>query len=717
MKTSMTEFEQSPQRRRTIVAMTPTKPVATYRFPCTIDSSPSMTYDSMLGELSVASENVTATDFLTCPHVEFADGVQSQRLLQSLGRVADLQQAFRHAEALVVEVWMTPSFSPQVASAPIVSVAQPHSPTSHHQQRHFGDCEGVQFSLQQVGNQLQVRYKDYYEYLMPLDDDDDSDVDVYACRVLTITDVKLKYQDLNHIVVLWKESASVIQIYINGVESAQSIYMDLGYNHDDDDDFAESPIFGYDLQSWDPTYTLQLFSNHMVGGVLYGGLIHKVSIFSNDLLPHDVQTMYEEGLEERKQEFIFDPNEPLHVIAAALPAENITVVQGLSTSIPIGGDMNTSSPFWDLMVEFISLPKFGYLMSLNTDIVRRVGDRIIVDGGLTRTHVMYWQAEEDYFSVPKYSFNGTRLPHGNESFSYRLVVVNRDDPDQLFGWSEPVEQGITVIHANHEPKLYSPNQVVLPAAQNTKDYERPFATLGDVILQDEADYNINKVRVDLWCRNGTLSIANAKTRDLADFASCMQRPAGLLSTAYPWQCHGDGLKDRNMTFIATPDEASEILSNIQYDAFYWEQEDTITLKVFDGSGGSCLSEEDHLQGRYHPMEYKTVHDGCFEVVKRIKVPPVSQPKNPNPYVGLRGYLYEIFVDLKDFGQADFIFWGVALLLLILLCCLAKCLFNCCFACLRRRSEAVIHIEDYPASRMTTVKHISRDEHVHECDAV
>lgn len=729
------------RRRRTTTTTTTTtasamiqQPVASYRFPCTIDSKPSIEVlgtpsSSSFGDLVAINDDgsnnnnynnteATATtetppldSFLTCPYVQFADGVTSTLPLESTKTVADLQPYFHNAEALVVEAWITPVFvsaeTEELAknninnnkSIPIISVATPLEGSDGTSSQ--SDCDGIQFSISQLGNRLEIRYKDFYDYLLEADDDDyvGDTVEVFGCRHLIVPDkndddnTALLYQNLNHIVVAWSQAGASFQVYANGVKAVD--FNLLG---------PQPATLPYDLQSWDPTYTLQMFTNAM-SSTMFPGLIHKVSLYKQLLLPDDVLTMYQEGLEDRKQEYIFEASHPLHLIASAW---NTSLIQGDYAILGLGGDYNVSTPFWNIMAEIQSIPQYGDLMTQDSIKVLKIGERLPVDGGLSRVKMVYQQTREDFFSIPKFSYDGSMLPHGEESFDYRLIAVNVDDPQQVFGWSDPVHQVLEIIHKNHPPKLEISEEVVRPPGGQPKEaFKRPFATLGAAVLRDELDYDINRVRVDVWARNGSLSILSDEVRELADFESCTKRSATSLSSSDYWQCHGDGLKDTNMTFLATPGDASVILSNIQYNAFHWNQSDVITLRIFDGAGGSCLSEEEHLLGRFQTNKtstdyrYETVHSECFEIEKLIKVPSFRSPSE-NRMNGLHGYLYRVFIDLKDWSWADAVSWGFFLLLFYFLYRMVRCCSRCCGRCLRRRNTAAIHVDPPPATSTRTL---------------
>jgi hypothetical protein len=135
----------------------------------------------------------------------------------------------------------------------------------------------------------------------------------------------------------------------------------------------------------------------------------------------------------------------------------------------------------------------------------------------------------------------------------------------------------------------------------------PIAVIEGVHL-DDPDRNIDRVRVDIWTLNGTLAIQNYL--DLADFG------ARTIPSRPTWQCHGNPKGSSNMTFLAEPNSVSLILSSLQYEGHHWNQEDSIVIRIYDGSGGPCLEEEEH--------KYNSIHDACFEIVATMTVPAIAQ---------------------------------------------------------------------------------------------
>lgn len=109
-----------------------------------------------------------------------------------------------------------------------------------------------------------------------------------------------------------------------------------------------------------------------------------------------------------------------------------------------------------------------------------------------------------------------------------------------------------------------------------------------------------------------------------------------------------------MTFLAEPDSVSLLLSNVQYEGFHWNQEDTIVIRIYDGSGGPCLEEDEH--------KYNSIHNGCYEIVAAMSIPAIAQtPKD---------------FSIQDVSMLQLSFWLLCLIPLMALCCVIQCFCKC-----------------------------------------
>ena len=434
------------------------------------------------------------------------------------------------------------------------------------------------------------------------------------------------------------------------------------------------------ISNWNQDYRIQLFSNYIstYNSTYFSGAIHQVSMYDEPLNEWQIQTAFREGWGAIQN---VTSERPLHLVASTF---NTTVlVQGRTDDLAfkIGG-FNASKPDgWYIVVEITSLPLFGSLRSVHGPVVSP-GYRIPLAGASTHTHVLYDAYNPDYFTVPSSSFGGIDLNVRPELFMYRLVAVDAKQGDKVLGTSEEVTKTIHVVHVNHPPKFHSLSAIrVMQDTSESKGIRwRPKATVTGLQLLD-SDQNIDRVRVDIWAWNGTITIQDDYLA-LTDFESCADRNFS------PWQCFGDGSANRNMTFLAEPDDASLILSNLQYDAFSWNTQDMIVVRVFDGIGGPCLDEQEHLITRRftttdNPIDdpaikmLRTIHDGCYEITANIEIPPMGMPKSDGDVlVGFAGF--------EEFQTLHIIFWVA-----VTAVCLGFCYcIPTCIKCLGRRGRRI-----------------------------
>jgi hypothetical protein len=145
----------------------------------------------------------------------------------------------------------------------------------------------------------------------------------------------------------------------------------------------------------------------------------------------------------------------------------------------------------------------------------------------------------------------------------------------------PSLRGANTTNVNHRPTLVIPQA---PITLSTSSLGSPFAVIEGIEVID-IDDDVNVIRINVWSDNGKINL-NAKYRSLADFASCKGR------WQYDWRCQGDGINDRNMTFLAKPSHVGFILADLEYSSFADNAEDKLFVQVFDGIGGECISQDE-----------------------------------------------------------------------------------------------------------------------------
>ncbi len=365
--------------------------------------------------------------------------------------------------------------------------------------------------------------------------------------------------------------------------------------------------FGSGLEWWSAAYGIQLFSNFVSlpsnPAPVFTGSIQKCSFYSGSVAAnHFDQTLGN-----------FSAT-PAGLVADAWV--NSTTIEGSTVEAVfwIGG-FNASSPTLMVMVEIMSLPTHGSLFAVNqTEIAK--GEWLEL-GSMTRIPVGYRAFSMDYFNVPAITASGVPLALESENFTFRLIGIDPMD-HQIVTTSDPVMQSVYVVHVNHRPLLLAPTQAIAAQDQPSGLGARPTYVVDGVKLLDTVDQNIDRVRINVWAFNGTLTL-NREYLHLADFESCLDRYYSS------WQCIGSGDHNRNMTFLAEPSNVELILSQLQYDAFYVDQSDEIVIQAFDGAGGQCLDPKEltsYLDE--HGQSFQTVQNGCFAVQANVLVPAIAR---------------------------------------------------------------------------------------------
>ena len=593
-------------------------PIANFSFGC--NPTPTVSSDPWLGSLKVSSQETLGCQFSN-------NGVTSTALVESDSTIATLRNKFRQSHALgfALEVWITPTSSNDstLASRPIIIIGTQEEEDRGVVHGHT-ECEGRDLSLSQRGGALEVLLSEGSAGEL--------------CRRLSIEDAIVPNALLQVVVALNQGETSV---YLNG--------MPIVLNAPNK--------FHTDLKYWNPDSTLQLFSSHSDPSLYFEGSIHQVSLYDQIVKEKQVASMYKHGRQDLNQTFM--ERESLRLVASTEPAN---FVQGRASSFTIGG-FNSTTVEWQILVEIVTVPTFGRLQA-EEGMVLTSGYRIPLLGDAIRTSLVYEPFQEEYFNVPCCTHGGKDLGKPQDLIEYRLVAVNKRDKSTVLGTSDTVQQRLAVLHINHEPRLVVPNQVFVPLEQTSGLAARPRALLEGIELKDE-DQNIDQVRVDVWAKNGTLTIPEDYLH-LADFKSCANR------NPRSWQCHGTGVASRNMTFLAEPDDATKILSNLQYDGFFWHQKDEIRLRVYDGTGGSCLAEEEH-QVRFSGVGIE-VNRTCYELEASIAVPAIPRPEI-NERIQTKQYIASLF-RVKNFGAPEIVFWSMILLLGTLCCCCCRFFLNC-----------------------------------------
>jgi hypothetical protein len=609
-------------------------PLLTYRFGCNNDQQPFVAIDN---DNNASLGSLQGLDQASCLYS--SNGVRSATRFESTATISSLRDEFfqRNATGIVLEVWINPSTlstGDDAESIPIFVIGNDNAMSEDAETTTNSGCPGVEVFLGIRGDVLEVQYSD----------DDEAE----SCRILVVRQQPLEINHLTQVVVSLSDDGDT-SIYLDGNPVIQGARNDVLTN----------------MSAWDPNSTLKLLSSN------FDGTLHQVSLYSNSVTEAQVTAMYQRGLRDLEDNLHVN-RYPLMLVAQS---ENnpAMIIQGQSNSFRVGG-FNASKPLdYTVMVEIISLPQFGNLLS-DTGPVSKVGHQLPLTGGAAPLFYRAWSKE--YFNVPKLTHSGRELDTHPEFFSYRLIAVAHDNNDALLGWSEPIRQELAVVHINHPPSLVVPEEAHVPLEQPSALGARPSALIEGVELKDPLDWNIDRVRVDVWADSGTLTF-HEDVLPLADFESCRQRRSSN------WQCQGTGVANRNMTFLAEPDDVSQLLSNLEYTAFDWDQADNITIRIFDGSGGPCLSDQEHQETQFTATEnffaeenkdvFYTIHEECFGIETSIVVPGI--PRIGDDSKGGKGFFTGLF-ELDSFSAADIVFWGILVGALCLVCFLMQSFIRC-----------------------------------------
>ena len=632
------------------------EPIFNYQFHCNSDQRPFILgYDNEDDDASQEERQqlllgpVQGLDQASCLFSK--SGLRSGTgPIEFTGTIADLRMKhflLQNAGGIAFEVWITPLSVDNSQMTTIAVIGNENRPRVYPYRR----CAGAELLIGIRDGLLQFRFSD-----------DDNEA---TCRILDLHQRPLRLNELTQIFVAIGDGGKT-DIYINGQPVVQG---------------AGSRILT-NMQTWDYDSTLKLFPDGANTPENFDGSLHQVSMYNQIVSEEQVESMYNNGLAALGEDLA--NRDPLRLVAYS--EENpARFIQGEADSFRIGG-LNMSRPEdYTTMVEIVSLPQFGYLLADNGT-VSTPGLRLPLTGNFRSLPLFYSTLSKDYFNVPRLTHSGRELDIHPEFFSYRLIAVPVDNEsgDTLFGWSEPIRQELAIVHKNHPPSIVVPDQATLPEEQSDEIGARPTALIKRVEVKDP-DKNIDRVRVDIWAEAGTLTF-HEDVLELADFDSCSDRNSRI------WRCFGTGVADRNMTFVAEPDDVSRLLSNLEYKGFNWDQRDNITIRIFDGIDGPCLSDQEH-RTRFTATEnffssgehedFTTIHEECFSVVGQIPVPRIRRPEPPSLKDGGKEYLSEIF-EVDDFGGHEILFWSI---LGIVICCVC-CALRACMRCRLARGSKV-----------------------------
>jgi hypothetical protein len=234
----------------------------------------------------------------------------------------------------------------------------------------------------------------------------------------------------------------------------------------------------------------------------------------------------------------------------------------------------------------------------------------------TGVTILYFPfATISHFNSPKFNAYGTPLDGRNESIAFRTVRIGTKYASRTT--VIPIERP----HINHGlPTL------TVPATATLNDMDPLQSTVrGITVVDHPLDFNINRVRVDVWSNGGTI-LLNPLYMHLADF-SCPNRTQIVsedAETEESWQCMGDGHENQRMTFVAIPDDVTLILDTLRHTTLreFAGQASELVICIYDGVDGQCLTDVEHRSyvpyaSAYYP---KSAPAQCLMQCATVRVP-------------------------------------------------------------------------------------------------
>eukprot|EP00977_Amphora_coffeiformis_P001913 scaffold362_cov176-Amphora_coffeaeformis.AAC.39 len=394
-----------------------------------------------------------------------------------------------------------------------------------------------------------------------------------TCRVLLLRGVGLVESTVTELMVVADSSRTLS--FLDGNLVDRSAGMDL-WNEERGDDNQPRHVRLFGSQDKDIDH--------------FQGSIHRLSFRNNTAFPVGMVSTNETDCDETD---VF----PVFNLSGVVSPNALLVPQGSNQSYVVSIPVPNSIK---IEIRLISLPINGVLQSKGQNII--IGSNASVPLNLE-----YVLKHSQFFTSPHINVHGIDMQHQQESFFYRLQSY--DDDGFLVAESRVVEFPVAVQLVNHRPQIEAPK----PAAPAGNSW-----TISDIQVVDSSDYDMNFIRVDVSSRRGRVTVASEEARSLLRQYDCSGRSAS------PWQCVGDGYQDRRLTFVAAPSDATHILKKLEYQSLSISrpEADNVTITIYDGEGGDCLTSEEHWSyQKALGNRYSSLHtDGCVSVKAVIEIP-------------------------------------------------------------------------------------------------
>jgi hypothetical protein len=357
---------------------------------------------------------------------------------------------------------------------------------------------------------------------------------------------------------------------------------------------------------------------------------------------------------------------------ANVRVNSVVLVQGRTEDTPFSiGGVDESNTNRTMQIVIKEPPRYGDLYA--NERILEEGSVIQVPEGESRVLVSYQSTNEFYFTLPS-SSSSNAIPYAGDKFEFMIESIHPVTGEPLnSNYTRPVTQRIEVLNVNHRPSLILP--VPFVTLTPPLPHLSPSAVFEGIKVED-ADNDVNDIRVTIGAENGVLTI-NEKDRSLADFASCNERYES------EWRCQGDGVSDRKMTFLTKPSNLEAILSGLKYTSYFQNMDDKLTVQVFDGIGGDCISQEEQaFSVGPNLTSYSSVQDGCYGITASVDILYSREQAGESGGGGM-----DSGSKIRDIFSAQSILGWLFYGLLIFCFCSGSCV---CFRCFfrRKRSNAV-----------------------------
>lgn len=342
--------------------------------------------------------------------------------------------------------------------------------------------------------------------------------------------------------------------------------------------------------------------------------------------------------------------------------------------------LDASDAHLDVCVTIAGLSHGVLAWDSTTNSSLRPGDALASRG--TDALVVDIKSAPDLFTTPATRWNGSALAVDDVFIDFEAFAC--DEPTVR---SVVTRQAVDVRNVADAANLTATaNDLSIYALPVQPMDDDDFPTLlrlgrdaGLVLTDPDRDVDLLHVLVETTYGLVSLDEDRVGIADFNSHAYCFSNDGGPRN----WACDGTGTKDKYMSFVATPSEAATLLAGLLYEGHYPNNDDTVTVSVYDGASQDdergCLDE-----GQYKTLSVRAVC-AVSAVALRVRI------KETASYAS----------DLKHLQDANDGFklpWQVFLALVavsIVFCCIG------CRACRRSRRRRAERRRRKRAARETT----------------